>query len=88
MTSEQRTPRIYIEISGGMIHTISVDGEVEIMVVDYDNAAEGDFDSDSVEEMLTEERHSGTSDEYESHVAEARAALEEIASRNEDALSP
>lgn len=88
MTSEQRTPRVYIEIFGGNIQAIAVDGEVEIVDVDYDNAEDAGFDADSVEVMLAENLHSGTTDEYESHIATARAALEEIASRNADDPTP
>jgi hypothetical protein len=52
--TEQRKPRIYLEISGGILQQIVVDGEVEVVVVDYDNAEDADFNADSVEDMLAE----------------------------------
>jgi tRNA threonylcarbamoyladenosine modification (KEOPS) complex Cgi121 subunit len=86
--TEQRKPRIYLEISGGILQQIVVDGEVEVVVVDYDNAEDPDFDADSVEDMLAETLHSGTAEEYEAEIATARTALEEIASKNADNYTP
>lgn len=88
MTEQRSAPRIFLEISGGILQNIVVDGEAEIVVVDYDNAEDADFNSESVETMLTEELHTGTSDDYEAEIATARNALEEIASKNADNHTP
>lgn len=86
--SEQRAPRIYLEISGGILQNIVVDGEAEIVVVDYDNAEDPDFDAEGVETMLSEELHTGSAEDYEAEIATARTALEEIASKNADSHLP
>jgi hypothetical protein len=81
--AEERKTRIYLEISGGNLQNIVVDGEAEIVVVDYDNTYEdSDFTADSVEEMLEPTVHTGTAEEYEEQIATARTALEEVASKN------
>lgn len=86
--SEQRAPRIYLEISGGILQNIVVDGEAEIVVVDYDNAEDPEFDAEGVENMLSEERYTGSAEEYEAQIETARTALEEIASKNADHATP
>jgi hypothetical protein len=86
--SEEKRPRIYIEISGGNLQTIVADGEVEIVVVDYDNAEDDEFDSDSAAAMIEGEIYSGTAADFDKAVAEAKDALEEIAAKNEDAFAP
>ncbi|NTF17943.1 hypothetical protein G6L37_05970 [Agrobacterium rubi] len=88
MTKETRIPRIYIEIDGGCVQVITVDGEAEIVVVDYDNAGDPEFDEDSVEAMLDGDLHRGTAEEFDAQIATARTALEEIASRNSDEMAP
>jgi hypothetical protein len=83
MTEQKRAPRIFLEISGGVLQNIVVDGEAEIVIIDYDNTYEdSDFTADSVEEMLEATIHTGTAEEFEEQIATARAALEEIASKN------
>ncbi len=88
MTEQKSTPRIFLEISGGILQNIVVDGEAEIVVVDYDNTEDADFSSESVESMLTEELHTGSAAEYEAQIETARTALEEIASKNADDHRP
>ncbi len=88
MAEQGRAPRIYLEISGGILQQIVVDGEAEIVVVDYDNAEDPDFNADGVEDMLAGELHTGSADEYEAQIATARSALEEIASKNADDYTP
>ena len=48
------TPRVIVEVNGGMVQTVYTDRKVDVDVLDYDNYYSGDENEDFYEDLMIE----------------------------------
>lgn len=48
------TPRVVVEVNGGMVQTVYADRKVDVDVLDYDNYYSGDENEDFYEDLMIE----------------------------------
>ena len=48
------TPRVIVEVNGGMVQTVYADRKVDVDVLDYDNYYSGDENEDFYEDLMIE----------------------------------
>jgi hypothetical protein len=92
MSDTPKRPRILLEMQGGVLQNIHVDGDVEIVAIDYDNVhAEKQDDTLTVakiEEFLRLDRHEGTTQAFDAELESQRDNLFSIAGLDPDDLDP